>query len=99
MQQCQHHNNITSKNQKQILKETEKFNKKLYTKRSMSNETYIEKQLANCNFNILSDKESELLEGEITYSELLTFLKDMKNDKSPGSDGFTAEFLNSFGKT
>ena len=48
------------------------------------------------NFNKLSNEEAQSLEGEINYSEALEFLKNMKNDKSPGSDGFTAEFLKLF---
>ena len=42
------------------------------------------------NFNNLSNE--EVLEGEINDSYALEFLKNMKNYKSPGSDGFTAEF-------
>lgn len=34
------------------------------------------------------------MEGKITYTEALEVLKTMKNDKFPGSDGFTAEFHN-----
>ena len=36
------------------------------------------------------------LEGEITYSELLSALKKMKNCKSPGIDGFISEFFKLF---
>ena len=35
----------------------------------------------------------EILEGEILYIEAVEALKNMKNDKSPGPDGFTSEFL------
>ena len=38
----------------------------------------------------------ESLEGEITYDELTTALRNMKNEKSPGSDGFTNEFFKFF---
>lgn len=38
------------------------------------------------------------LKGKILYSEALTVLKNMPNNKSPGSDGFTAEFLKVFWK-
>ena len=37
-----------------------------------------------------------LLEGKITYDELLSALKRAKNNKSPGSDGFTMEFYTFF---
>ena len=45
------------------------------------------------NKNKLSNQASEKLEGEISFSELLNALKNMKNDKSPGLDGFTIEFF------
>ena len=41
----------------------------------------------------LSDHDSSKLEGEITYIELSTALRNMKNNKSPGLDGFTVEFF------
>ena len=41
----------------------------------------------------LDNEESNSLEGEITYEELANALKNMKNSKSPGMDGFTAEFF------
>ena len=53
-------------------------------------------KLSNFNFNKLTDEEAVQLEGEIKYSEVLTSLKNMKNYKSPGSDGFTAEFFKLF---
>jgi len=47
----------------------------------------------------LTDEQGHSLEGKITFLEAGTFLKNMKNNKSPGSTGFTTEFLNFFGKT
>ena len=44
----------------------------------------------------LSDQEAETLEGKITYAELLHALKQIKNKKSPGLDGYTAEFFKFF---
>jgi hypothetical protein len=37
------------------------------------------------------------MEGELTLPECLNVLKNMSNGKSPGVDGFTSEFANSFG--
>ena len=52
------------------------------------------KQLLNKQNTLkLSENQKESLEGEITYQEASTFLKNMKNNKSPGSDGFTAELF------
>ena len=44
----------------------------------------------------LPDSDSLKLEGEITYNEIAHALKNMKNEKSPGNDGFTAEFFQFF---
>jgi hypothetical protein len=41
----------------------------------------------------LSDEIKDNLEGEITYAEITASIKRMKNEKSPGSDGFTSEFF------
>ena len=36
------------------------------------------------------------MEGPLSVAEALKSLKDMKNNKSPGIDGFTAEFYKFF---
>ena len=41
---------------------------------------------------------SKTLEGTIKYEEAYAALKNMKNDKSPGTDGFTSEFFKFFWK-
>ena len=41
----------------------------------------------------LSQEESDHLEGPISVQEALSALKQTKNDNSPGSDGYTAEFI------
>ena len=44
----------------------------------------------------LSKEESDSLEGNLTLQETLSVLKHMKNDKSPGSDGYIVEFFKFF---
>lgn len=44
----------------------------------------------------IDEHTSKLLEKNISESEILDVLKNMKNNKSPGSDGFTAEFFKFF---
>ena len=44
----------------------------------------------------LSDLDSSKLEGENTYVELSTALRNMKNNKSPGLGGFKVEFFKLF---
>ena len=41
---------------------------------------------------------SHQLEGKVTYQETINSIKHMKNEKSPRSDGFTAEFFKFFWK-
>ena len=45
---------------------------------------------------ILNEEQRRDLEGEISSLEMHTALKNMKNGKSPGLDGFTTEFYNFF---
>ena len=40
----------------------------------------------------LKEEQKQDIEGPIQYEELLLALKKMRNNKSPGSDGFTVEF-------
>ena len=41
----------------------------------------------------LSESQKLEIEGQITATEALNSLKNMKNNKSPGSDGFSTEFF------
>ena len=47
----------------------------------------------------LAVQEKTSLEGEITLDEASVALKNMKNNKSPGSGGFTVESFNFWGAT
>ena len=93
-------NNKIISNQKDILQETKSFYEKLYAEnqniKSIKLENFID--INNFNVPILSNNESENLEGPLTYEEASKTLKNMKNNKSPGSDGFTPEFFKIFWK-
>ena len=78
-----------------ILKCQANFYKDLYTQEKLDRNISISSVLGK-NDKKLSDKESQELEGEISYSELTFALKNMKNDNSPGLDGFTVEFFKFF---
>ena len=67
------------------------FYENLYASRE--NETVSFEIQSLINDPALSDEESNKLEGLITKQEVLSALKCMKHDKSPGSDGYTAEFF------
>ena len=49
--------------------------------------------LQNIEVNTLNAEDSEAIEGPITYEEAAQVLKAMSNNRSPGSDGFSAEFF------
>ena len=83
--------------QNAILKETEISYKNLYNKfedqsETIDLETYIDSNLVTK----LTERETEQLEGLLTYSEISKTLKNMKNDKSSGLYGFSADFLKVF---
>ena len=66
------------------------FYQNLYSRRHCQTDDDFTENMTCINFNNLSNE--EVLEGEINDSYALEFLKNMKNYKSPGSDGLTAEF-------
>jgi exonuclease III len=78
-----------------ILKETKLFYERLYTQQEVSNLNLTE-YFKNVDIQKLNEYQSNNLEGELTNAEILTALKNMKNEKSPGPDGFTAEFFKFF---
>ena len=78
-----------------ILKCQTDFYKKLYQEVNHQDRPSIHSILGE-NDCKLSDNESQELEGEISFAELGYALKNMKNNMSPGLDGFTVEFLKFF---
>ena len=50
----------------------------------------------NVTSNTLKEEEKLTCEGLLTEDECFKALKEMKNDKSPGSDGITVEFYKTF---
>ena len=56
----------------------------------------MESTINSSNVNKLSEEEAASLEGKLTIDELTKALKAMKNEKTPGIDGFPAEFLKVF---
>ena len=76
-----------------ITQEVKAFYENLYASRENN---IIHCTIDNVNTPTLSQEKSDSLEGPITLQEALSSIKQMKNDKSPGSDGFTAEFFKFF---
>lgn len=81
----------------EIFEEQRKYYKNLYKDETEVEDTPIE-EIIGINQNILTDAYALKLEGEITLTELAFALKSMKNSKSPGNDGFSAEFFKIFWK-
>ena len=78
-----------------MLRETREFYEQLYRKRIVR-DVNIEDLVTT--LPRLEKEKADTLEGLITYEEAATALKNMKNDKSPGTDGFTVNFFKFFWK-
>lgn len=87
--------NTVVENQKEILKQSKIFYEKLYKRQGCLKKVNLSKELPSLTSK-LNDIEKDSLEGNISFAELTQALKRMKNNKSPGSDGFTAEFFKVF---
>ena len=88
-------NDIEYVNTNEIINQQREYYKQLYSETINIDDIPLENTLGE-NTKKLSDTESSGLEGEITYLEISTALKNMKNGKSPGNDGFTTEFFKFF---
>ena len=88
-------NGLKTANDKEITEETKKFYEELYAYRPTIN-INIHRQLNFNDIPKLNQEQKHSLEGPITIQEMLISLKNMKNNKSPGSDGFTIEFYKFF---
>ena len=78
---------------KDIIKEVKVFYERLYSERQVEDCEILDMVQ---DIPMLTLQEKTSLEGEITLAEASLALKNMKNYKSPGSDGFTAEFFKFF---
>ena len=83
----------------EILKYEEEFYKSLYS--NNKEENIIEKEAAATYFKDetipkISETDKQSCELDIALQELGIALKELKNGKSPGSDGFTTDFYKFF---
>ena len=62
----------------------------------MNNVEEMDKFLENYNFSKLNQEEIENLNRPITNTEIETVIRNLPANKSPGPDGFTAEFHQKF---
>ena len=62
----------------------------------MDNLEEMDKFLEKCNFPKLNQEEIENLNRPIISTEIATVIRNLPANKSPGPDGFTAEFYQNF---
>ena len=65
----------------------------------MDNLDEMDKLLEKYNFPKLNQKEIENLNRHITSMEIKTVIRNLPANKSPGRDGFTAEFYQNLEKS
>ena len=84
---------------KEILEEQRRFYHKLYSSQNPEiDDPRFNALFTNDAIKILSDEQSDTCEGLLTESECKNALKGFQKNKSPGTDGLTAEFYTFFWK-
>ena len=78
------------------MKKIESFYENLYASHDEDNKEAFNDFVRDLQTDKLTDEERENLEGYITIEECSKVLKTFPAGKSPGDDGFTAEFYNYF---
>ena len=82
----------------EILEEQKSFYSNLYTEKGDYSDLSNDKYCHNIGNNItkLSGISRDVCDQEITFEEVSAVVKTLPNNKSPGPDGFTAEFYKFF---
>ena len=85
---------------KGIMTELKNFYEDLYQNKGASIGQELADDIKNFSQNLrilkLSENLQTLCEGQLSYQECHNALKTFKNNKSPGNNGLTAEFYNTF---
>ena len=85
--------------QKHILNELKSYYSNLFKSQDLQLENFDLNELPYAYYvNKLDNLQSESIDGPLTYTEIHMALKQMKNNKTPGIDGFPAEFFKVFWK-
>ena len=81
----------------EILNDAKMFYEDLYSNKDNNlTDIDLDSLFINTNIRKLNTEESNKLEGLLTYKEASLTLKTMANNRSPGSDGFGADFFKMF---
>uniref|UniRef100_A0A3B1JE93 Reverse transcriptase domain-containing protein n=1 Tax=Astyanax mexicanus TaxID=7994 RepID=A0A3B1JE93_ASTMX len=91
-------NNVIQTKQEHIHKAFEKFYHKLYSRPEEGRESDIDTFLDTLNLPTLTESQNSQMTADITEEEVKTAIGRLKGNKSPGSDGFTAEWYKAFQK-
>ena len=62
----------------------------------MGNLEEIDRFLEKFNLSRLNQEEREIMNNSITITEIEAVIKNLPRNKSPGQDGFTGEFYQTF---
>ena len=90
-------NDKYTSDQFEILDEEKKFYESLYKSQNTNKPNFSESTFfASGNITPLKKEEQQLCEGLVSAEECSKALKECKNAKSPGTDGFPAEFYKFF---
>ena len=76
----------------QIQQSFENYYKELYSQQKLDNEDEMRSFLESPNLPIITQEQNNALIVDITEIEVNTAISRLKPHKSPGSDGFTAEW-------
>ena len=90
-------NHTVIRNQEEILHEVKNFYSHLFKSRDDTLDNLsLTKLFKGQKITRLTEKETKDIEGHLTVEELTVVLKNAKNNKTPGLDGFPAEFFKVF---
>ena len=84
--------NEIEKEEDKSLETIEKFHKDLYSSKITVSQVNFDEFIGDIEIPKLDNEEKNELQGLFTLEECKKVLETFKNNKSPGEDGFTAEF-------
>ena len=82
--------------QKEMLDKTKASYENLYSQKETVD---VDLRTLLSNAPSLTHEEREMIKGQITYTQALAAVQAMKNNKSPGPDGYTPQFYKYFLET